>query len=106
MGSLGSDILDKPACRHADDEEKRMKNEYKVPRDPLLDAHNANNLPLIAFSYLVRRFIMCPRWCMICSRLVCATEILPDPTHAAITSSSGLTSVRMSSAPSSISVSA
>ena len=77
MGSLGSDILDKPACRHADDEEKRMKNEYKVPRDPLLDAHNANNLPLIAFSYLVRRFIMCPRWCMICSRLVDSVVIRP-----------------------------
>ena len=26
----------------------------------------ANNFPLLAFSYLIRRFVMCPRFCLNC----------------------------------------
>lgn len=32
----------------------------------MTSAKTANNFPLLAFSYLIRRFVMCPRFCLNC----------------------------------------
>ncbi|GAA6000083.1 hypothetical protein JCM10207_006044 [Rhodosporidiobolus poonsookiae] len=37
-----------------------------LPDDPMEDSKTQNNFPLLAFSYLVRRFVMCPRFCLNC----------------------------------------
>lgn len=76
---MPSGAVDVRACQLADELEKRAKLEgdVKLPRDPMLDAHNKANLPALAFYYCVRRFVMCPRWCLICSRVVDAVVIRP-----------------------------
>ncbi|GAA5950707.1 hypothetical protein JCM21900_000486 [Sporobolomyces salmonicolor] len=38
----------------------------QLPKDPIGNGKVCNNYPLLAFSYLVRRFVMCPRFCLIC----------------------------------------
>ncbi|GAA5923452.1 hypothetical protein JCM1841_003333 [Sporobolomyces salmonicolor] len=38
----------------------------QLPKDPMGNGKVCNNYPLLAFSYLVRRFVMCPRFCLIC----------------------------------------
>lgn len=46
----------------------------QLPKDPMASAKTANNFPLLAFSYLVRRFVMCPRFCLNCFKR-CDMEI-------------------------------
>ncbi|THH27905.1 hypothetical protein EUX98_g6282 [Antrodiella citrinella] len=54
--------------READAEEHVLRNSYKLPVDPLVDRQrdDALNLPLLAFSYFLRRLTLCPRFCLIC----------------------------------------
>ncbi|CEQ39453.1 SPOSA6832_00978, partial [Sporobolomyces salmonicolor] len=42
----------------------------QLPKDPMGNGKVCNNYPLLAFSYLVRRFVMCPRFCLICFKCV------------------------------------
>jgi len=74
-----SAAVDVRACQRVDDDEKRAKLEgdVKLPRDPMLDAHKSKNLPLLAMFYCCRRFVLCPRWCLICSRVVENVVIRP-----------------------------
>lgn len=52
--------------------EKALEESYAVPADPLVSklASERDNYPLLAYTYLVRRFIMCPRFCLICFKCV------------------------------------
>ncbi|TCD64374.1 hypothetical protein EIP91_004205 [Steccherinum ochraceum] len=52
----------------ADREERNLAKSYKLPSDPLLERQreDALNLPLLAFSYLLRRLTLCTRYCLIC----------------------------------------
>ena len=38
----------------------------QMPADPQATAATRDNFPLTAFAYLIRRFIMSPRFCLIC----------------------------------------
>ncbi|BGP08426.1 hypothetical protein JCM10049v2_004273 [Rhodotorula toruloides] len=60
--------VEKKKARAADKEEKDLSEAHAklLPRDPMSSSSTANNFPLLAFSYLVRRFIMCPRFCLNC----------------------------------------
>ncbi|KDQ51732.1 hypothetical protein JAAARDRAFT_497248 [Jaapia argillacea MUCL 33604] len=51
-----------------DREERTVAQTYHLPHDPLLNREpNAElNLPLIAYSYLVRRMTLCTRYCPVC----------------------------------------
>ncbi|TFK51185.1 hypothetical protein OE88DRAFT_1658981 [Heliocybe sulcata] len=52
----------------ADKEERKLAESYSLPADPVVhreDVHHIN-LPLIAFSYLVRRLTLCTRYCIVC----------------------------------------
>ncbi|GAA5925491.1 uncharacterized protein JCM15063_005038 [Sporobolomyces koalae] len=57
--------LDEKDAREADKAEKSIADSSKLPRDPM-ESSVCNNYPLLAFAYLVRRFILCPRFCLIC----------------------------------------
>lgn len=37
-----------------------------MPVDPQANDATSNNFPFTAFTYLIRRFIMCPKFCLIC----------------------------------------
>lgn len=37
-----------------------------------------SNYPLLAFSYLLRRFVMCPRFCLICFKCVLSSLFSPS----------------------------
>ncbi|GAA5872831.1 hypothetical protein JCM8547_005715 [Rhodosporidiobolus lusitaniae] len=41
-----------------------------LPNDAMADSKTSNNFPLLAFSYLLRRFVMCPRFCLNCYKRV------------------------------------
>ncbi|GAA5983163.1 hypothetical protein JCM10908_000179 [Rhodotorula pacifica] len=60
--------LDKKAARVADKDEKTAAdaNASLLPKDPMASTKTAGNFPLLAFSYLIRRFVMCPRFCLNC----------------------------------------
>ncbi|GAA5820502.1 hypothetical protein JCM11251_003020 [Rhodosporidiobolus azoricus] len=60
--------IDRKKGKAADKEEKQTAaaHAHTLPKDPMADAKTANNFPLLAFAYLVRRFIMCPRFCLNC----------------------------------------
>ncbi|BGP55681.1 hypothetical protein JCM8202v2_003288 [Rhodotorula sphaerocarpa] len=62
--------LDKKAARAADKEEQDTvrRDATSLPQDPMDSAVTAQNVPLLAFTYLVRRFVMCPRFCLNCFR--------------------------------------
>ncbi|ORY89473.1 hypothetical protein BCR35DRAFT_300675, partial [Leucosporidium creatinivorum] len=63
--------FDKKACRDADKEEKAISGSYLLPKDPMSKSSKPTcNYPLLAFSYLLRRFVMCPRFCLICFKTV------------------------------------
>jgi len=50
-------------CRRADDAEMEKSRSYDLPSDPLFDGNKhvgALNLPWLAFSYLLRRFMVYP----------------------------------------------
>ncbi|TBU25270.1 hypothetical protein BD311DRAFT_764945 [Dichomitus squalens] len=54
--------------RSADAADELLSESYALPADPLLE-RNADapiNLPLLAFSYLMRRITLCPRYCLVC----------------------------------------
>ncbi|GAA5881505.1 hypothetical protein JCM1840_007127 [Sporobolomyces johnsonii] len=61
-----SEEVDRKAGRVADKEEKDIASSHNLPKDPMGHGRVCNNYPLLAFSYLVRRFVMCPRFCLIC----------------------------------------
>lgn len=52
----------------ADKEERQLAESYAFPSDPLLAREDSShiNLPLVAFSYLVRRLMLCTRYCLVC----------------------------------------
>ncbi|GAA5904071.1 hypothetical protein JCM6882_003817 [Rhodosporidiobolus microsporus] len=60
--------VDKKKGKAADKEEKDTTeaHAHTLPVDPMASVKTANNFPLLAFAYLVRRFIMCPRFCLNC----------------------------------------
>lgn len=78
--------FDKSACRSADRKERDLSGSYEVrsrrvsgngilltllalsqlPPDPMTSKKPTNNYPMLAFSYFLRRFVMCPRFCLIC----------------------------------------
>ncbi|KAF8580706.1 hypothetical protein K439DRAFT_1636776 [Ramaria rubella] len=53
--------------RAADDEEALLQRTYSLPQDPL-EKYLAGelNLPLFAYSYLIRRLTLCTRYCLVC----------------------------------------
>ncbi|EIN06501.1 hypothetical protein PUNSTDRAFT_115057 [Punctularia strigosozonata HHB-11173 SS5] len=53
---------------NADWEERRLGNSYRLPYDPLTHTEKGAdiNLPLLAFSYLIRRLTLCARYCLVC----------------------------------------
>ncbi|GAA5975703.1 hypothetical protein JCM11641_005842 [Rhodosporidiobolus odoratus] len=62
--------VDRKKAKLADKEEKDTAeaHAHTLPTDPMSNTKTSSNFPLLAFSYLVRRFIMCPRYCLNCWR--------------------------------------
>ncbi|GAA5856066.1 hypothetical protein JCM9279_006494 [Rhodotorula babjevae] len=56
--------IDRKLARAADKAELEVSQ--TLPQDPMASLETAHNFPLLAFSYLVRRFVMCPRFCLNC----------------------------------------
>ncbi|KAI0750412.1 hypothetical protein C8Q74DRAFT_1309949 [Fomes fomentarius] len=53
--------------RNADFADEQLARSYTLPPDPLLQRDLSDiNLPLLAFSYLMRRITLCPRFCLVC----------------------------------------
>ncbi|KAI8977714.1 hypothetical protein BD414DRAFT_516981 [Trametes punicea] len=54
--------------RRIDREDATLSESYRLPADCLLErhCHDAVNLPLVVFSYLLRRLMLCPRYCLVC----------------------------------------
>ncbi|KAH8091785.1 hypothetical protein BXZ70DRAFT_1040306 [Cristinia sonorae] len=54
----------------SDEEERKLAKTYNLPADPLCEARSGHtpNLPLLAFSYLLRRLTLCTRFCLICHK--------------------------------------
>ncbi|KAM5545525.1 hypothetical protein V8D89_000563 [Ganoderma adspersum] len=52
----------------ADAADTLLAQSYVLPPDPLLERNGDDpiNLPLLAFSYLLRRITLCPRYCLVC----------------------------------------
>ncbi|KAH8929227.1 hypothetical protein BT69DRAFT_1276502 [Atractiella rhizophila] len=71
--------IDQKVAAKLDKEEASFKENYKLPEDPLAFKATSNNYPLIAFSYLVRRFVMCPRYCLVCHRAINSDIIAMKP---------------------------
>lgn len=87
--------IDKKACQKADKEESTIAGAYTVrsspslfgppadellqlPKDPMAKiGRKSSNYPLLAFSYLIRRFVMCPLFCLICFKCVRSPSPLP-----------------------------
>jgi ubiquitin-conjugating enzyme E2 Q len=65
---ISSQEVDKAACREADRQEKQLEG-VRLPEDPLRSGSAAEqvkvSVPLVAMSYLIRRFILCPRFCTV-----------------------------------------
>ncbi|KAH9940093.1 uncharacterized protein BXZ73DRAFT_88813 [Epithele typhae] len=57
-----------PIIHGADVADEELAKSYVLPPDPLLtrNAEDPVNLPLFAFSYLLRRITLCPRFCLVC----------------------------------------
>ncbi|OSX62557.1 hypothetical protein POSPLADRAFT_1046024 [Postia placenta MAD-698-R-SB12] len=67
------------AIHEAEERDRELSLTYKLPPDPLLsrDSRDRLNLPLLAFSYLLRRLTLCPRYCIVChDRLLTDYEAL------------------------------
>ncbi|KAF9809445.1 hypothetical protein IEO21_07397 [Rhodonia placenta] len=60
--------LPSQAIQKAEDQENELSSRYNLPPDPLLSRGSLDciNLPLLAFSYLLRRLTLCPRYCLVC----------------------------------------
>ncbi|KAI0656109.1 hypothetical protein C8Q70DRAFT_1014692 [Cubamyces menziesii] len=54
--------------RAVDDADAALSDSYNLPADCLLERNSQDsiNLPLVAFSYLLRRLTLCPRYCLVC----------------------------------------
>ncbi|KZT05739.1 uncharacterized protein LAESUDRAFT_726677 [Laetiporus sulphureus 93-53] len=54
--------------RAADEQEAVLQQSYNLPPDPLLSGQSDGhiNLPLLAFCYLIRRLMLCSRYCIVC----------------------------------------
>lgn len=48
-----------------------------MPADPQATTATADNFPLTAFAYLLRRFMMCPKFCLICYKAVEFSSLKP-----------------------------
>ena len=70
-----STAVDVKACQRVDTDEKlaKLDGDVKLPRDPMLDAHNSKNLPLLAMFYCVRRFV----------RVLTRTVAMPESARSA-----------------------
>ncbi|GJN90810.1 hypothetical protein Rhopal_003824-T1 [Rhodotorula paludigena] len=87
--------VDKKKARAADKAEKVVSEASAslLPTDPMASTKTASNFPLLAFSYLVRRFVMCPRFCLNCYKrcdetitaLLIALGLGPSLEHEIIT---------------------
>lgn len=52
----------------------------QLPKDPMSSSSKVcNNYPLLAFSYLVRRFVLCPRFCLICYKYALSYSLSIHP---------------------------
>ncbi|KAI5891455.1 uncharacterized protein SCHCODRAFT_02629145 [Schizophyllum commune H4-8] len=51
-----------------DKEERKLAKTVKLPEDPLRESgkQDSINLPLTAYSYLIRRLSLCTRYCLVC----------------------------------------
>ena len=58
--------IDKKAAAKADKDDKFAAASYKLPADPQASPATRDNFPLTAFAYLLRRFVMCSKFCLIC----------------------------------------
>ncbi|KAI0824358.1 hypothetical protein BC628DRAFT_1379076 [Trametes gibbosa] len=65
-----TDILNDKAeeILRMDENDKELAESYRLPTDCLIEREEQNtvNLPLVAFSYLMRRLTLCPRYCLVC----------------------------------------
>ncbi|KAI0708751.1 hypothetical protein C8T65DRAFT_649990 [Cerioporus squamosus] len=54
--------------RGSDAADLELSRSYVLPADPLLerDPEEPINILLVAFSYLIRRLTLCPRYCLVC----------------------------------------
>ncbi|RDX46333.1 hypothetical protein OH76DRAFT_1407058 [Lentinus brumalis] len=54
--------------RSEDEADMRLSRSYVLPADPLLERDTTKpvNILLVAFSYLMRRLTLCPRYCLVC----------------------------------------
>ncbi|KAI0628025.1 hypothetical protein C8Q77DRAFT_1151557 [Trametes polyzona] len=52
----------------ADSTDQVLSESYQLPADSLQERNPEDvvNLPLVAFSYLLRRLTLCPRYCLVC----------------------------------------
>ncbi|KAK4053896.1 hypothetical protein OIO90_003733 [Microbotryomycetes sp. JL221] len=62
--------LDEKAATLLDMTERNLSAGYSVPADPMDSPATVNNFPMVAFAYLLRRFVMCPRFCLVCHKAV------------------------------------
>jgi ubiquitin-conjugating enzyme E2 Q len=58
-------------------EDEERGSSVKLPADPMAHPLYKQNFPLIAFSYLVRRFVLCPWFCVICHQKVQDIAVRP-----------------------------
>ncbi|BGP40452.1 hypothetical protein JCM10450v2_004434 [Rhodotorula kratochvilovae] len=67
-GKTDATAVDKKQARAADKAEKEVSEASAslLPKDPMASVKTAQNFPLLAFSFLIRRFVMCPRFCLNC----------------------------------------
>ncbi|GAA5944159.1 hypothetical protein JCM3775_001084 [Rhodotorula graminis] len=63
-GRSDDKAVDRKLARAADKAELEVSQ--TLPPDPMASLATAHNFPLLAFSYLIRRFVMCPRFCLNC----------------------------------------
>ncbi|GAA6008198.1 hypothetical protein JCM11491_001926 [Sporobolomyces phaffii] len=66
--------INRAMSRAADSEEQEIGKTTLLPKDPMRGTKICNNYPLLAMAYLVRRFVICPRFCLICYKR-CDAEI-------------------------------
>ncbi|KAM0753059.1 hypothetical protein T439DRAFT_323673 [Meredithblackwellia eburnea MCA 4105] len=74
------EAIDKRSCKAADAEETKISGSYRLPPDPMgKNSKSPNNYALLAYSYLVRRFVMCPRFCLICYKKITSGIVALKP---------------------------
>ncbi|KIM73751.1 hypothetical protein PILCRDRAFT_99249 [Piloderma croceum F 1598] len=60
--------IDRQLFDNADKTERKLRQTYNLPPDPLVGRETMDelNLPLVAFCYLIRRLTLCTRYCLVC----------------------------------------